>query len=405
MSYRAGGVLVAGFFTVAAAYAIRYGYGMILPAMLPALKITKAQAGIIYGSYFTAYTLFSPVLGLISDKGNAKTILTIFTGLLAAGTLCMGYVGNVISACLFFALAGFGHSACWTPVVALVQNWVPDHRRGAALAFTTLGSGVGVTTWSLLLPLIIGTWNWQAAWISMGLFGFGVAFLNFLLIKNPPAAITKKYAVAEDGKTVLPYLVLIRQSRLWFIGLSYLLVGFTVLVPFTFLSTYATDHLGHDYALATSLITVVAVSGMAGKVTLGILSDTLGRIRVMSLCCLLMAAGCAGMALFEGPAILFGAALLFGVGYGAVWPVYAAAAPDFFVKQSAGSVIGLWTLFLGVGSIISPVLCGWTIDYSGSYTWTFVLGIVGGVLAALLLVPVSAGAKTINQSRRRQQSV
>ena len=57
---RAIAVILAGFLTVSIAYAIRYGYGMLLPQMLPALGITKTQAGIIYSAYFVAYTLFFP---------------------------------------------------------------------------------------------------------------------------------------------------------------------------------------------------------------------------------------------------------------------------------------------------------------------------------------------------------
>ncbi len=387
MNRRAAGVLAAGFFTVFAAYAIRYGYGMLLPEMASGLAISKTEAGVIYGAYFTAYTLFSPVVGAISDRGNARTILTLFTGLLAGGAFCMGYAGSVVSASLFFTLAGIGHSACWTPVVALVQHWVPDHRRGAALAFTTLGSGCGIAVWSTALPGIVAASDWRAGWMSLGLFGMAVAVFNFLFIRNPPV---KGSDASSSGKANPSgrYRDLLGQPRLWFIGASYLLVGFTVLVPYTFLTSYAIEGLGLDYAPATSLITAVAVCGMGAKIVLGILSDSLGRIPVMMTCCLLLGAGCGVMAEFASPGVLFLAAGLFGLGFGAVWPVYAAAAPDFFDKGAAGSVIGLWTLFLGVGSVVSPVVCGWTIDLSGSYVWAFRLGLLGGILAALLLLPV-----------------
>ena len=63
MSKRAYGVLTASFFTIFIAYAIRYGYGLLLPEMLPTLGISKTQAGIIYASYFFAYTIFSPISG------------------------------------------------------------------------------------------------------------------------------------------------------------------------------------------------------------------------------------------------------------------------------------------------------------------------------------------------------
>jgi hypothetical protein len=37
--------MIAGFFTVFIAFAVRYAYGLLLPEMIPALAISKTQAG------------------------------------------------------------------------------------------------------------------------------------------------------------------------------------------------------------------------------------------------------------------------------------------------------------------------------------------------------------------------
>jgi sugar phosphate permease len=77
MNRRTFGVLLACFLTVLAAYSIRYSYGTLLPEMLPALSISKAQAGVIYSSYFIAYTVFSPVLGLMADRFNLRIMIAV----------------------------------------------------------------------------------------------------------------------------------------------------------------------------------------------------------------------------------------------------------------------------------------------------------------------------------------
>ena len=80
--------------------------------------------------------------------------------------------------------------------------------------------------------------------------------------------------------------------------------------------------------------------------------------------------------------------ILFGLGYGAIWPVYAAASRDYFHRSVAGSVVGLWTLLLGIGSIISPILSGWTIDITGKYASAFLLALAASGISLLLLVPI-----------------
>ena len=392
MSKRTIAIIIAGFFTVFIAFAVRYAYGLLLPEMLPALAISKTQAGVVYSSYFIAYTIFSPILGLLADRYDTRFILTFFVGILGLGAFLMSYSSSVFSASLFFALAGLGHSACWVPVVALIQRWVSDKRRGIALAFTDIGSATGIAVWSALLPLIVATYTWKTGWMSLGTFAFLVAGMNFFLVRSHPEQEsssqqpTSHRFIHETVRTT--YKRLLYNGTFWLIGLSYMAIAFSILIPFTFLSIYVAQGLGMPYEAATRLIAVIAIAGVLGKLVLGHLSDTLGRIRVMMLCGALVAIGCLGMAYFQRYVTLVLSTFIFGMGYGAIWPVYAASAADYFSRGSAGSVVGLWTIYLGIGSMLSPVITGWTIDATGGYAWAFLVAMISATLSLLLLLPI-----------------
>lgn len=385
MANRSAGIVVAAFCTTLIAYAIRYGYGMLLPDMVNSMGISKTSAGTIYSSYFLSYTLFSPLLGWLSDRYNIRIIMTCFTLLLASGAFLMAYATSVFSASCFFVIAGIGHAACWAPVMALVQRAVPYRKRGMALAITSMGSAVGIAGLSLVLPAVVSHYTWRGGWMVMGMFGFCVSLLNGMLIQQIPQTLE---ATEEPYPIFMTYTLIMRNRALWFIGTSYLLVGFSVLVPYTFLSAYVTEQLRLSFAEATSCFTIMAVAGIAGKLTLGYLSDIAGRVYMMMICALLLGTGCMGMAVFETVGMIYISATLFGFGFGAVWPIYAAAAPDFFPADLSGSVIGLWTGFMGVGSILSPTLCGWSIDKTDGYTMAFTMGTVCAVGAAIFLIPV-----------------
>jgi len=62
---------------------------------------------------------------------------------------------------------------------------------------------------------------------------------------------------------------------------------------------------------------------------------------------------------------------------------------NLFPKNYSGTVIGLWTLYHGLGSIISPVLSGWIIDATGTYVWAFILAMSCSILSLLLLLPIT----------------
>ncbi len=389
MSKRAIGVFIACFLTILAAYSIRYSYGTLLPEMLPALDITKAQAGVIYASYFVAYTLLSPLMGMLSDRYDMRLIISIFVAIMGIGAFLMQYSTSILQSSIFFTIAGIGCAACWAPVMAVTQRWTSDKRRGLSLAMVDAGSTVGVITAGALMPIIVANSDWRTGWMVLGLFGIALGLVNFILIRNRP--VSQSAPSIETGGRVRPagmaYKQLLIDGRFWLIGLAYLLTGFSIIIPFTFLSTYAVQELAFPYGSATMLITIVGAAGLMGKLTLGPFSDKVGRIKIMVICAVLISGGCLGIAFGRGW-ILFVMTFIFGVGYGACWSMYAACASDFFSKQSAGGIVGLWTFLLGIGSICAPIITGWTADASGTLMWAFIISAVAGLGSLILLLPL-----------------
>jgi MFS family permease len=396
MGSRTVAIIISGFFTLFAAFSVRYSYGLLLPEMLAALDISKTGAGIIYSSYFITYTLFSPALGLLVDRSDARVLLTVFVALLGLGACLMSVSSTVIQASFFFALAGIGHSACWAPVVTVAMRWVSEKRRGIVISIVDLGSATGIAVWSLLIPLITGSYSWRTVWFILGLSALLVAGMNFFLVRSHPPSGPENPGAGSPSRERVPikaaYKAIFRDAKFYLIGSSYLLISFSILIPFTFLTTYATQELSISYSSAAGLVAVIAVAGAIGKLILGHISDIMGRVRVMMLCGVLTAVGCLGLVFAQAFFILVLFTIVFGVGYGTIWPVYAASARDLFPHDYSGSVVGLWTLYHGLGSVLSPVIAGWTIDATGSYAWAFTLAVISSVISMLLLIPIARKA-------------
>jgi MFS family permease len=383
------GVLFSCFLIIFVHYALRYSYGTLLPQMLPSLAISKAQAGIIYFSYFMAYTVCSPLLGLLTDRYDVRKILTTFVLLMGGGAFLMAYPTSGLQASLFFAVAGIGCSACWAPVMALAQRWTSDTRRGMSLAFVDAGSSLGVMSAGAIIPLIVMGHDWRRGWTAVGILGFATAAVSFLLIRSYPKSQSNPGDPSgkRERQVDITYKELLSNRNFWQIGLAYLFTGFAIIVPFTFISTYAVQELYFTYDYATRLVTMIGAGGIVGKLVLGPISDKWGRIRVMVISAVLIAGGNLAVAL-SGGWILVAVTFVFGIGYGACWSMYAACASDFFSKRAAGSIIGLWTVYLGVGTMISPILAGWIADRTGTLMWSFFIAMLGGVASLLLLLPM-----------------
>ncbi|MCJ7494807.1 MAG: MFS transporter [Deltaproteobacteria bacterium] len=85
---------------------------------------------------------------------------------------------------------------------------------------------------------------------------------------------------------------------------------------------------------------------------------------------------------------------LFGVFYAAAWPMFAAAAADFFPREATGTVLGLWTIFYGLALILAPALGGYVADLTGTFIWPFFLATATGVLGVVFFSRVKKHDQT-----------
>ncbi len=392
MSKRTLAVLISCFTTIFACYAIRYSYGMILPEMLPSLAISKTEAGVIFSSYFIAYTISSPILGLLADRYNVRVLLTLFPLILGAGAFLMSRSESLFQASSFFTLAGIGSGACWAPVMGLAQRWISEKRRGLSLAFIDVGSALGFTTSSAFVPLIVVAYGWRTGWVALSTLALAAGSANFFLVRSSPDEKHERLPSMPEKPArepiIMIYARLLGDLKFWLLALSYLLIGFSIIVPFTFLSTYAVQELDLPYGTAARLITIIGITAIIGKIVLGPISDKIGRIKVIMLCVALIGTGCFGIAFSERLITLIFFTMSFGLGYGAIWSMYAASASDYFSKESAGTIMGFWIVYLGTGSILSPIIAGWVGDMTGTLSYSFLLAALSATIALFLLLPV-----------------
>jgi len=194
----------------------------------------------------------------------------------------------------------------------------------------------------------------------------------------------------KKGVTVIPqkmsYLEIIKNRRLWIIGISYFSISYGTYTIVDFIVTYGSMELKIPYPIASLFLTMIAFGGVIGGFLLNALSDYIGRRKSLRIIQTLVTGGILFI-LFVGNHISL---LLIGTGffgflYGAIWPMYAACVRDYFPEEVAGTIFGLLTIFYGVGMMISPVFTGYLADVTGTFRWSFGLGAFTSFISALLI--------------------
>ncbi len=375
-------VLGSSFVTLLIAYSIRVGaYSILLPEMIKEFQMTKAQAGMIKSAFSLTYLLFAPLMGWLTDRIGGRKVISFFCLILGGGTFLMGNAETFPGSAIFYSIVGFGAAATWVPIVTLIQNWFGGKKRGLALGILSPSYSVGFGVMGLILPVIVLKYNWRAGWFILGVAGLCLFFLNGLLLRDQP----EKMGLSPWGESVkrektLPnqtmgYVNILKEGKLWIIGISYFTISCGVYSLVDFIVTYGTMELKIPYQVASFFITVIAFSSVIGGILLMALSDHIGRKKSLVIIHLLVALIILFIILGGGnvPLLMVGMGC-FGFLYGPIWPMYAACTRDYFPKEFAGTVFGLMTIFYGIGMMISSVLTGYLADVTGTFKWPFALG-------------------------------
>jgi sugar phosphate permease len=376
-------VLGTCFITLFINYSIRIGaYPILLPEMIKDLHLTKAQAGLIKSAFGITYLVFAPIMGSLTDRVGGRKVISLFCLFLGGGAFLMSKAESLLASALFFGIVGVGAAAMWVPSATLIQKWFGADKRGLALGILNASSGAGFGLMGLFLPLIVVQYSWRFGWAMLGIAGIALFLVDGLLLRDRPEDMGLSPCGGRPGEagekdfSKRPgYLQILKQRQFWIVGVSYLMIAYASYALIDFIVTYGKMELDIPYKVSSSFITVAAFTGIPGGILIMILSGYIGTKKSLGLTYALVALSIL-FVVFSGdnvPLLIVGIAW-FGVLYGGIFPLVAACARDYFPREITGTVLGLLTIFYGLGAMVSPIVTGHLADVTGTFRWSFGVG-------------------------------
>ena len=382
-------------------YSVRLGYGVVLPEMIRNLDFGRAAGGSIYNAYLFTYILVTPFTGYLTDRLGARRVITICLSILGIAVISMGTADSLWSACLYFGLAGLGATGLWAPIITLVQRWFAFHRRGFALGILSSGFGLGFATIGAVFPWIVKHFDWRYAWFSLGAMAVGMVAINAVFLRSDPGVAGvrpwgEKPGQGEADKPVgrpeptalQPTTIgaVFKDHRFYLIGSSYFAIAYALYGITTFMVDYAKYQLNLPLEQASTLATIHGICQVAGVLTVLPLSDYIGRKKTIIISNTIISVCLASILLIsESILVLYLVIGCLAVFYGATFPIYGACAGDYFPREIMGTVIGAWTPFYGFGAILTHWITGLLRDATGVYNHAFIINVVTGALAIVLI--------------------
>jgi MFS family permease len=395
-------IIAVAFVTMAVGVSARTAFSLLMPPLIDEFGWDRGLAAGAFSFGFLVSAVLSPIVGRIIDTRGPRIVILVGVILMSVGLLLAPYIRSPWQ---FYAtlgvLVGAGaNMMTYTAHSQFLPNWFV-RRRALAISIAFAGAGVGgIVLLPWLQTIIVGE-GWRAACTVIGLLALLVVAPLTLLVRKRPedigllpdgAARLDTSARKPPSNIVDPVWAAtewtlaraIRTARFWWIVVGY----FCALVAWYGIQVHQTKYLtevGFSPIVAAWALGAVSVVAIPGQISLGALSDRIGREWVWTAGCagfVICYAALIGLEYAPSTALLYVMVVSQGfLGY-ALTSVMGAIVAEIFEGPHYGSIFGTLTVSLITGGAAGPWIAGAIHDATGSYRWAFILAIACCVVSA-----------------------
>jgi MFS family permease len=322
--------------------------------------------------------------GAASDRWGARAVTLCGAVLLGLALVLASNARTLLQFQLTYGLlVGLAASAFFAPMIAAVTGWF-ETNRSLAVSLVSAGMGVAPLTISPFATWLITHHGWRTAMLDIGLLAWVLLIPAALFVRRPPAVRpTPQAARAGSASGSLTLSQALTTPQFLILGFTFLLCCAAHSGPIFHVVSYAM-YCGIGSMAAVSVYSVEGLAGLGGRLLLGVLADRVGVKWVLVGGLLVQSLAIGGYLFVSELGEFYALAVIFGIAYGGVMPLYAVLARDYFGQEIMGAVFGAATMLSSLGMSIGPVAGGWVFDRFGTYAWLYIASFAVAVAAVLL---------------------
>lgn len=408
----------------------------IAKPLMHALDITPATLGWIFSCFSIVYVACQIPGGWLLDKFGSRKIVTLaFVGM-AIVNILQGFVTFysglwvLISFCILRGAIGFLETPGVPAFIRVITTWCPLKEKGFAGSLAGAAQYMAVFAFVPFFAWFVSEYNFQQLFFVIGVLELLVAWLFYKSTPAPahhPKVNQAELDYIRDGGglpdmdlkkkenktqkvidwTEIKAFITNRQT----IGIFISQYCFNCLA-FFFLSwfpMYLMSERGIDIKATGVLVAIPAFGAFIGGISSGALSDflmsktaslTLSRktpIYIGMICSFSMFFCNYVDSIYLVVALMTLA--YFGKGCSTLgWVILTDVAP----KKIIGTAGGIFNAFGNVSTIVTPIVIGYIVNYTGSFTWALIFVSAHAILALFSYLVIVGPIKRIEANPRQE---
>lgn len=375
-------------------------------------KMVGPQKDLYLGWTLAVGALVSTVVviitGGLSDRsrwkiGKRRPYLIVGTILSVPPLLWMAVVGSIPLLILDFCLIQLWVNVATSPYQAMIPDMVPKGRQGTASAYMGMGTLLGQLGGLIMCGLLIskpgGMWTIMVA--MSGLLVLTMVYSAFTL-RERSAAENPAPQLGLVGSIVESFRVNPREHPDFFrLIASRFVINMGLYTATEFLLYYVQDTLRapNPISTVTQIFVITTFSGLVGNFPAGILSDRMSKKRVVYASTFITGLAALIFLLTKSINVAFGAAFVFGAGFGAFSAVDWAFATNLLPEKDEAKYMGIWHVSFTVPQVVAPLIGGIVAYYFNKHVAP---GFGYRAVLFLVIVYLSIGTAMIRPIKEKQ---
>ncbi|OQE07423.1 hypothetical protein PENVUL_c013G06052 [Penicillium vulpinum] len=312
---------------------------------------SKASIGWIFSLYMFFLYFGSVQVGSLFDAhGLAPLLIPGCVGLVAS-VMILSVAEEYYQFMLGFSvLGGISSSMVFTPSVACIAHWFL-RRRALATGIAATAGGIGGIIFPILIANLADSLGFPWAIRIIGFISAAFCCLSVALLRTRlPLNSTQKGIVDIRA---------LKELRFSLLTAAIVLIDFALLIPLTYLPSYAQSR-GMGDSLAYNLSSILNAASIVGRVVPGYFADRFGRFNVMIITTLICSVLILALWLpaQSNQAAILAFAVLFGFWSGTAISLSPVCVAQISKTEDFGKRYGTTYFLVSIGSLIAIPIAG-----------------------------------------------
>ena len=356
-------------------------------------NLNNTEIGLISGSYFLGYLLFTPIFVGLTDKFDAKLIFIFAALITIVGCSGLALITNGFwSASIFFSIIGAGLAGSYMPGLQVLNSRLNSIDRIKFTPWYTSCFGIGNGLSFAVIGIIFSYYNWNVACLISIISSILAGLIIIIFIPNKPPNIQKNntrhfldFRPAFKNKEALSYILSYGVH-------TFELFAFRAWVFALMVWMISRDSISVDTSILSTIISIIMFLGMVSSLVGAKICLDYGRRKVLIIIGIstffisIIGASSISINFWIFIFIITIHNLFIMLDSGALTAGTVSASPD----NERGAILAVHTLSgFGLGALSGPTV-GYILDISGgaenSFSWSLAILAMGiGSLLVMII--------------------